>query len=91
MPKHWQQCVGEVVVTRVFLGNFAGDGVRFLSRGFLVPGDHAGQVSQGYRWPFGPCGDPRGAGIGTPEAITSTWSSHREIVFDQGPIPDNWR
>ena len=54
MPKHWDQCVGEVVVTRVFLENFAGDGVRFLSRGFSVPGDHAGQVSQGYRWPFGP-------------------------------------
>jgi 1-pyrroline-5-carboxylate dehydrogenase len=54
MPKSWQQCLNEVVVTRVFLENFAGDGVRFLGRGFSNPGDHAGQESRGYRWPFGP-------------------------------------
>ena len=39
---------------------------------------------------FGPSGDPRGAGIGTPEAITFTWSHHREIIADQGPMPDGW-
>ncbi len=39
---------------------------------------------------FGPSGDPRAAGIGTPEAIIATWSGHREIVSDQGPLPDNW-
>ena len=54
MPKSWQQCLNEVIVTRVFLENFAGDGVRFLGRGFSNPGDHAGQESRGYRWPFGP-------------------------------------
>lgn len=54
MPKSWQQCLNEVVVTRVFLENFAGDGVRFLARGFSNPGDHQGQESRGYRWPFGP-------------------------------------
>ena len=54
MPKSWNQCLGEVVVTRVFLENFSGDGVRFLGRGFSNPGDHAGQESRGYRWPFGP-------------------------------------
>jgi 1-pyrroline-5-carboxylate dehydrogenase len=54
MPKSWQQCLNEVVVTRVFLENFAGDGVRFLARGFSNPGDHTGQESRGYRWPFGP-------------------------------------
>ena len=54
MPKSWQQCVNEVVVTRVFLENFAGDGVRFLARGFSNPGDHDGQESRGYRWPYGP-------------------------------------
>jgi 1-pyrroline-5-carboxylate dehydrogenase len=54
MPKSWQQCLGEVTVTRVFLENFAGDGVRFLARGFSNPGDHPGQESRGYRWPFGP-------------------------------------
>lgn len=39
---------------------------------------------------FGPAGDPRGAGIGTPEAIKLVWSCHREIIFDIGPIPQNW-
>jgi 1-pyrroline-5-carboxylate dehydrogenase len=34
---------------------------------------------------FGPSGDPRSAGIGTPEAIINTWSSHREIIKDVGP------
>ena len=54
MPKSWQQCLAEVRVTRVFLENFAGDNVRFLARGFSNPGDHPGQESRGYRWPFGP-------------------------------------
>ena len=36
---------------------------------------------------FGPSGDPRGAGIGTPEAIRLVWSSHREIIQDSGPVP----
>jgi 1-pyrroline-5-carboxylate dehydrogenase len=40
---------------------------------------------------FGPGGDPRGAGIGTPEAITITWSHHRELIMDQGPQPDGWK
>lgn len=39
---------------------------------------------------FGPCGDPRGAGIGTAEAIKLVWSHHREIVTDIGPISPNW-
>ncbi|MBT8088312.1 MAG: aldehyde dehydrogenase family protein [Gammaproteobacteria bacterium] len=54
MPKSWQQCLNEVVVTRVFLENFGGDGVRFLARGFSNPGDRTGQESRGYRWPYGP-------------------------------------
>ena len=54
MPKSWNQCLGEVTVTRVFLENFAGDGVRFLARGFSNPGNHTGQETRGYRWPFGP-------------------------------------
>jgi 1-pyrroline-5-carboxylate dehydrogenase len=54
MPKSWQQCRGEVTITRVFLQNFSGDGVRFLARGFSNPGDHPGQETRGYRWPFGP-------------------------------------
>ena len=54
MPKSHAQSLGEVVVTRVFLENFAGDGVRFLGGGFSNPGNHIGQESRGYRWPFGP-------------------------------------
>lgn len=54
MPKSWNQCLGETVVTRVFLENLAGDGVRFLARGFSNPGNHDGQESRGYRWPYGP-------------------------------------
>mmetsp|Transcript_10418 Transcript_10418/g.15652 ORF Transcript_10418/g.15652 Transcript_10418/m.15652 type:complete len:560 (-) Transcript_10418:2243-3922(-) len=38
---------------------------------------------------FGPCGDARGCGIGTPEAIRLVWSLHREIVHDN-LIPDGW-
>ena len=40
---------------------------------------------------FGPCGDPRGAGIGTAEAIKLVWSHHREIVSDIGPISNEWK
>ncbi|WZZ37242.1 hypothetical protein YC2023_020643 [Brassica napus] len=39
---------------------------------------------------FGPAGDPRGAGIGTPEAIKLVWSCHREIIYDYGPVPQGW-
>lgn len=39
---------------------------------------------------FGPSGDPRSAGIHTPEAIKLCWSSHREIVYDQGPVSAGW-
>jgi 1-pyrroline-5-carboxylate dehydrogenase len=54
MPKSLAQCRNEVTVTRVFLENFAGDGVRFLARGFSNPGDRPGQESRGYRWPYVP-------------------------------------
>ncbi|MCO5562382.1 hypothetical protein L7F22_016009 [Adiantum nelumboides] len=39
---------------------------------------------------FGPAGDPRGAGIGTPEAIRHVWSCHREIIQDIGPVSKSW-
>ncbi|EOY21748.1 Aldehyde dehydrogenase 12A1 isoform 1 [Theobroma cacao] len=53
-PKSYQQALGEVYVTRKFLENFSGDQVRFLARCFAVPGNHIGQQSHGYRWPYGP-------------------------------------
>ncbi len=39
---------------------------------------------------FGPAGDPRGAGIGSAEAIQMVWSCHREIINDFGPVNSNW-
>ncbi|CDP14844.1 unnamed protein product [Coffea canephora] len=53
-PKSYQQAYGEVYVTQKFLENFSGDQVRFLARSFAVPGNHLGQQSHGFRWPYGP-------------------------------------
>jgi len=39
---------------------------------------------------FGPSGDPRAGGIHTPEAIKLVWSSHREVIYDYGPVPGSW-
>lgn len=39
-----------------FLENFSGDNVRYLARSFGNPGDHDGQESRGYRFPYGPTG-----------------------------------
>lgn len=54
VPKSHGQAMGEVKVTAAFLNNFAGDNVRRLAQSFGVPGDHYGQMSLGYRWPYGP-------------------------------------
>jgi len=54
-PKSMAQCLAEVRVVKAFLKNFGGDQVRFLARGFHVSGDHEGQQSQGYRFPYGSC------------------------------------
>lgn len=40
---------------------------------------------------FGPAGDPRGAGIGSAEAIQMVWSCHREIINDFGPVSSTWK
>jgi 1-pyrroline-5-carboxylate dehydrogenase len=53
-PKSYQQALAEVQVSQKFLENFCGDQVRFLARSFAVPGNHLGQRSNGYRWPYGP-------------------------------------
>ncbi|KAJ1448653.1 Aldehyde/histidinol dehydrogenase [Pelagophyceae sp. CCMP2097] len=52
-PKSDAQARGEFKVSAAFVRNFSGDQVRFLARSFGVPGDHAGQRSQGMRWPYG--------------------------------------
>ncbi|XP_048431507.1 probable aldehyde dehydrogenase [Pyrus x bretschneideri] len=53
-PKSYHQASGEVYVTQKFLENFSSDQVRFLARSFGVPGNHLGQQSHGFRWPYGP-------------------------------------
>ncbi|KAL6497406.1 hypothetical protein OROGR_029335 [Orobanche gracilis] len=53
-PKSYQQALGEVYVTQKFLENFCGDQVRYLAKSFAVPGNHLGQQSHGFRWPYGP-------------------------------------
>lgn len=60
VPKSRSQTEGEVRVTRNFFENFGGDQVRFLAEGFKMPGDHLGQFSTGYRFPYG------GVGVITP-------------------------
>ena len=60
VPKSRAQTEGEVRVTRNFFENFGGDQVRFLAQGFKVPGDHHGQFSTGWRYPYG------GVGVITP-------------------------
>eukprot|EP01068_Selenidium_serpulae_P018148 Selendium_serpulae@DN6439_c2_g1_i21.p1 len=53
MPKSYTQAYGEVVVVRSFLENYSGDRPRMMARGFAQAGDHTGQMSGGYRWPYG--------------------------------------
>jgi 1-pyrroline-5-carboxylate dehydrogenase len=53
-PKSTGQAYGEMKVTRAFFENFSGDNVRFLARGVSSPGDHDGQQTHSYRWPYGP-------------------------------------
>lgn len=56
VPKSTHQATGEMVVTRDFFENMTGDRVRFLAHSERKPGDHAGQFSTGYRFPYGPVG-----------------------------------
>lgn len=56
MPKSYFQAWYEVKVTADFYKNWGGDNPRFNAAGMHVSGDHAGQESKGYRWPYGPVG-----------------------------------
>eukprot|EP00923_Selenidium_pygospionis_P014229 GHVN01024449.1.p1 GENE.GHVN01024449.1~~GHVN01024449.1.p1 ORF type:complete len:584 (+),score=89.82 GHVN01024449.1:88-1839(+) len=53
MPKSYAQALAEMQVIRAFLENYSGDRVRMMMRGFTQAGDYSGQVSSGYRWPYG--------------------------------------
>jgi 1-pyrroline-5-carboxylate dehydrogenase len=72
--------------------------VRFLDRvlgqttnGVTYSGVRARTTGAPQNHWFGPAGDPRGAGIGTKEAILTVWTTHREIVRDYGPVPKDWK
>lgn len=54
MPKSYYQAWYEVKVTGDFYSNWAGDNPRFNAGGSHISGDHTGQESKGYRWPYGP-------------------------------------
>lgn len=56
MPKSYYQAWYETKVTADFFKNWGGDNPRFNASGIHVSGDHAGQESRGYRWPYGPVG-----------------------------------
>eukprot|EP00915_Cephaloidophora_sp_WS-2016_P008674 GHVH01012096.1.p1 GENE.GHVH01012096.1~~GHVH01012096.1.p1 ORF type:complete len:444 (+),score=50.65 GHVH01012096.1:45-1376(+) len=53
MPKSRSQALAEVTILRLFCENFSGDRVRMLMRGFAQAGDRAGQMSTGFRFPYG--------------------------------------
>jgi 1-pyrroline-5-carboxylate dehydrogenase len=60
VPKSHAQTTAEISVTVDFLENFCGDQVRFLAHSYKYPGDHDGQFSTAYRFPYG------GVGVITP-------------------------
>lgn len=60
VPKSRPQAAGEVRVMRAFFENFSGDQVRFAADASRQPGDHLGQHTTGYRFPYG------GVGLVTP-------------------------
>ena len=53
VPKSYDQCWYEVLVTKQFLSNFGGDNPRFTASGEQVAGDRVGQRSSNWRWPYG--------------------------------------
>jgi len=53
VPKHEAQAMGEITCVRKWLDGYAGDGVRRLAQSTAQPGDHEGQETKSYRWPYG--------------------------------------
>mmetsp|Transcript_31593 Transcript_31593/g.48299 ORF Transcript_31593/g.48299 Transcript_31593/m.48299 type:complete len:240 (+) Transcript_31593:206-925(+) len=54
VPKSDAHVTGELAGTRAFFYNFQGDQLRFMAQGKTTPGDHSGQFTSGYRFPYGP-------------------------------------
>jgi len=46
------QCRAEVTATAQWFASYGGDGVRNLSKSSALPGDHAGQETRSYRYPY---------------------------------------
>jgi hypothetical protein len=53
VPKSDKQALAEVHTTRKWFEWMGGDTVRMMAKSFGVPGDHAGQETRGYRFPYG--------------------------------------
>jgi len=53
VPKSDAQCTAEVVTSRRWMEYVSGDQCRMMARSFGVPGDHEGQETRGYRFPYG--------------------------------------
>eukprot|EP00918_Siedleckia_nematoides_P074942 GHVU01163810.1.p1 GENE.GHVU01163810.1~~GHVU01163810.1.p1 ORF type:complete len:467 (-),score=82.04 GHVU01163810.1:133-1533(-) len=55
MPKSKPQAEGEIHILRDFCATFSGDSVQTLCSRFTQPVDHhaCGQITHGYRWPYG--------------------------------------
>jgi len=56
VPKSDAQCTGEVAAVRQWIASFGGDQVRMLASSEALPGDHFGQETRSYRWPYGRVG-----------------------------------
>jgi 1-pyrroline-5-carboxylate dehydrogenase len=52
-PKSYKQAESEVIVTKKFFKNFSQDNPQFLCKGVFTPGDHQGQHSIDYKFPYG--------------------------------------
>ena len=96
VPKHDVQAMGEVTVVRKWLDGYAGDGVRRLANSAALPGDHAGQETRSYRWPYGPTSviTPFNFPLEIPalQSLSSVWMGNKctvkvdekvQIVYEQ--------
>lgn len=70
-----------------FLNDVVGNAVT----GTIYAGPRARTTGAPQQHWFGPSGDPRAGGIHTKEAIQLCWSSHREVIWDFGRVPDDWK
>mmetsp|Transcript_31593 Transcript_31593/g.48303 ORF Transcript_31593/g.48303 Transcript_31593/m.48303 type:complete len:91 (+) Transcript_31593:1355-1627(+) len=85
MPNHLSAGIvsNDVAFTEYLLGKTV--------NGVLFHGLRARTTGAPANMNFGPGGDCRGAGIATKYGILDTWSHHREVVQDFGPIPDGFK